>query len=476
MATFEINDAVHKSISFSDREKAVIDHPYLQRLRSIRQLGFVPLVYPSATHDRFSHALGTMHVAGLLACQFFYNDSYSAIARVLNEKEHEFLLRIIRLAGLLHDVGHAPFSHPAEAVMPQIHKLDIPRSWLVNPEEKRSASHEDYSVLLLAGMARGKDAVIEPGEAEIISSLIHHKKIKIPTSWAKHFSRRVDPQNLHLLARSLVSSNIDADRLDYLLRDSHFAGVSYGKYDLPWLISNLGVIEHKGEYLMGISDSGIHALEHYLFARYHMYVQVYLHKTVKCFEHYFHQALRERETTYVLPPEREAYVALRDSTLSEHILDASRKNPKSWSARLINRVPSRRIARIWKDRGEIEKMFVSMQGEFEKIGVHPFMVFSQTKFLDVPDAKKESRGKGQGALLFGLAAIPMVVIRKQFGVVSAASLDDSSFILKHYHHDISIGDIYILPEEYQGNEKAIIAIARKYRTFGPSEIELREEL
>lgn len=473
---YEINDAIHKSISFSEREKAVIDHPYLQRLRSIRQLGFVPLVYPSATHDRFSHALGTMHVAGLLSRQFFYNDSYSAIARILNDKEREFLWRIIRLAGLLHDAGHAPFSHPAEPVMPPMRQLDIPKSWLIDPTEQRIATHEDYSVLLIAGMSKGGGATLEPSEAEIISSLIHHKKIKIPDAWSKYFSERVDPKNLHLLARSLVSSNIDADRLDYLLRDSHFAGVSYGRYDLPWLVSNLGVIEHKGEYLMGISDSGIHALEHYLFARYHMYVQVYLHKTVKCFEHYFHQALRERETSYALPPEREAYAALRDYTLSEYILEAARKNPKSWSARLVNRVPSRRIARVWKDRSEIEKMFASMQDEFEKIGVHPFTVYSKAKFLDVPEAKKETHGKGQGALLFGLAAIPMVVIRKQFGVVSAASLDDSSFILKHYHHDISIGDIYILPEEYHGNEKAIISIARKYRTFGPSEIELREEL
>ena len=476
MSTYAINDAVHKSIIFTDREKAVIDHPYLQRLRSIRQLGFVSLVYPSATHDRFSHALGTMHVAGLLARQFFYNDSYSAIARILNEKEREFLLRIIQLAGLLHDVGHAPFSHPAEPIMPPLRQLDIPKSWLIDPGEQRMATHEDYSVLLIAGMSRGKDAVLEPDEAAIISSLIHHKKIKIPSAWSRYFSKRVDPKNLHLLARSLVSSNIDADRLDYLLRDSHFAGVSYGRDDLPWLVSNLGAIEHKGEYLMGISDSGIHALEHYLFARYHMYVQVYLHKTVKCFEHYFHQALRERETTYVLPPEREAYVALRDSTLSEQIFEAARKNPGSWSSRLVRRAPARRIARIWKDRAELDKIFVNLQREFEIIGVHPFMVFSQTKFLDVPEAKKESRGRGQGALLFGLAAIPMVVIRKQFGIVSAASLDDSSFILKHYHHDISIGDIYILPEEYHGNEKKIIEISRKYRTFGPSEIELKEEL
>jgi len=93
MPALEINDAIHQTIKLYGREEAIVDHPYLQRLRSIRQLGFVSLVYPSATHDRFSHTLGTVYVATLLARQILYDDSQSVLARVLSEKEKIFFIR-----------------------------------------------------------------------------------------------------------------------------------------------------------------------------------------------------------------------------------------------------------------------------------------------------------------------------------------------------------------------------------------------
>lgn len=472
----EINDPIHKIIALSSREAKVLDHPYMQRLRFIRQLGFVPLVYPSATHDRFSHALGTMHVAGLLSRHIFHNETHSVLARVLSGREKKFLTEILRLAALLHDIGHAPFSHPAEKVMPPFQTLKVPREWYYDPTDKRTASHEDYSVLLIAGLAEGKQAVLESEEAEIIASLVHHKKIKIPASWRRRFSKKINPASLHALTRSLISGNIDADRMDYLLRDSHFSGVTYGHFDLSWLISNLGVLEDRGQYVMSISDTGLHALEHYLFARYNMYIQVYMHKTVKCFEHYFQRALDLRETAYTIPAEREAYARMKDATLIESLSEAAERNPLSWAGRLMRREPAKRIARIWGDRNKIERIFKEISSALKPLGVRPILGFSTSRFLDIPEMYHPHRTLPRQKIQIGLATMPVVVVRKHLGVISAVSLADYSFILKRYHRDISMGDIYVLRDEYQKHRSSIQKIVKKYRTYSASELVLREEL
>ena len=472
MTYFEVRDAIHKTIRFSDEEKRIIGHPYVQRLRFIRQLGFVPLVYPSATHDRFSHSLGTMHVASLLAKQIFENEECSRLARILKPREKEFLTRILRLAGLLHDIGHAPFSHSAEKVMPPVSELAIPASWWKVKPGMRLALHEDYSALLIAGMAEGKDKLFSHDEAHIIASLVHHKAIQPPQSWNKKFSGEINAGSIHTLMKYLISSDIDADRMDYLLRDSHGAGVVYGHYDLPWLISNLGTAEQNGDYVMTISETGVHALEHYLLARYNMYTSVYMHKTSKCFEYYFHRALETREIDYTIPSDRDEFVALRDSTLMEAFFRAYAKDPLSWSGRIVKRDPARRIARIWAEEGEVSRVFTRIEKDLQKynVGVTPFLCFSRSKLLDIGKSGDFSDTRVRTPTLFdNPLPMPIKVIRNQFGVSSLAPLADYSFILRHYHQDINVGDIYILPEQYRDQEKTIRRILRSYRILSPSE-------
>lgn len=471
----EIRDAIHTRITLSEREREVLDHPYVQRLRHIRQLGFVPLVYPAATHDRFSHSIGAMHVAGLLAATILNNESLSALPRLLSAKEKTYLRGILRLAGLLHDIGHAPFSHSAELVMPQVASLALPASWLLHPHEKRTAAHEDYSALLTAGMTQGLRAVLTEDEAAIIASLVHHKKIKIPPAWGKMFGKKINAASLHAVARSLISSNMDADRMDYLLRDAHFTGVPYGHFDLDWLVSNLGVIAHKDEYLLAVPESSIHALEHYLFARSHMYSQVYMHKTAKCFEYYFQQALKEKEIPYAIPSEREAFVALRDSTLTEHLSRASARSSGSWSGRLMRRSPSKRIARISGNHAAARKLFTSLQRELAVKKIHSFLCPSHKSFLEIPPARPISSRNRQGSFLFGLAAVPIAVTRRHLGTATASSLADHSQLLAQYHRDIMIDDIYILPEDYAEHRAFIHAVMRKHHVLAPSEILLGEE-
>ncbi len=475
MAAIEIRDAIHTRITLSSREREVLDHPSVQRLRHIRQLGFVSLVYPSATHDRFSHSLGTLHVAGRLADQILFDESSSALARILAPKEKRYLREILRLAGLLHDIGHAPFSHSAELVMPPVSSLAFPQGWLLHPTEQRPATHEDYSALLIDGMAQGPDAVLTKDEAAIIASLVHHKKIKIPGAWGKMFSKKINAPSLHAIARSLISSNIDADRMDYLLRDAHFTGVPYGHFDLDWLVSNLGVITHKNEYLLAIGESSIQALEHYLFARSHMYSQVYMHKTAKCFEYYFQQTLKEKEIPYTIPAQYQAYAALRDSTLTEHLFAAAEHDARSWSGRLMRREPSKRICRITGDHAAAQKLFASLRRELTPKGIYPFLCASHKSFLEIPAARHASPASKQGSFLFGLAAVPLVVTRKHLGITSAASLANHSQLLAQYHRDIMIDDIYILPEDYASRHTFIYAVMKKHHVLAPLEILLEEK-
>lgn len=475
MSAIEIRDAIHTRIILSPREREILDHPYVQRLRHIRQLGFVSLVYPSATHDRFSHSIGTMHVAGLLANTLLNNESPSCLAPLLSAKEKNNLWGTLRLAGLLHDIGHTPFSHSAELVMPPVSSLALPRGWLLYPEEKRAATHEDYSTLLIAGMAESKDAVLTKDEAAIIASLVHHKKIGIPAAWGRMFGKKVNAPSLHAIARSLISSNIDADRMDYLLRDAHFTGVPYGHFDLDWLASNLGIIARKNEYLLTIPESGIHALEHYLFARSHMYSQVYMHKTAKCFEYYFRRALEEKEIPYAIPAQRRAFVALRDSTLTEHLFSAAARDASSWAARLMRRSPSKRIARITGNHGAAEKLFSSLRRALAPKKIRIFLCSSHKSFLEMLAARLVSPTDKQGSFLFGLAAVPIAVTRTHLGVASAGALADHSSLLAHYHRDIMIDDIYILPEDYAAHRGFVHAVMKKYHALAPSEILLNEE-
>ena len=469
----EINDPIHKRIIIKGRERQILDHPYVQRLRSIRQLGFVSFVYPSATHDRFSHAVGTLHVAHLLAEQIFENEEISFLARALNGEEKKFLKEIVRLAGLLHDIGHAPFSHTAERVMPLVEKLALPKEWLKEPNEKRTATHEDYTALLLEGMAGGREKVLDQDEAHMLASLVHHKKIKIPEAWKKRFSKRMNADSLHHIVRSLVSSDIDGDRMDYLVRDSHFAGVVYGQVDIPWLISNLGTVETRNGHLISISESGVHALEHYLFARWHMYVPVYMHKTVKRFEYYFAKAIEKGETEYRIPADRDLYAALRDSTIIESIFSAASLRPDSWSGRLARREPAKRIARIWGKEDETKKLFSKLEKNLNPFGVKPFLVTSKRKFLDLPPPAAHME-KPQGLFQLGLSTMPLVVVRNQFGRSSIAPIGDHSFVLREYHEDISISDIYIPREEYLKNEQRIHEHIKNFRVFSESEIEFDE--
>lgn len=219
-----INDPVHGFISIPDNILySLIEHPYIQRLRRINQLGLTSLVYPGAVHTRFQHTLGAFYLMG------------TAIS-VLSDKGHQITESesiAAHAAIIMHDIGHGPFSHALEQTLIE------------------SLNHEDISLLLMDKLNLHFDGALS-------------KAIEV-------FKGKTDKPFLH----QLVSSQLDMDRLDYLKRDSFFSGVSEGVIGSDRIIK---MLEIKNNNLV-VEGKGIYSIEKFLMARRLMYWQVYLHKT-----------------------------------------------------------------------------------------------------------------------------------------------------------------------------------------------------
>jgi len=225
----EIRDPIHGFIHRDPHELKVIDTGLFQRLRRIKQLALASYVYPGALHTRFEHSMGAMHVAGRVAGE-------------LRLKQHEY--RILRLAALLHDVGHGPFSHGSEEVMQGV--------------TGKKQIHEEITAQIILNSAE-LDGPLSGDERKEIVGLLNDE--------------RGDA-----VLRSILSGPLDVDKQDYLLRDSYFCGVKYGVYDIDRLIETLCILEDQGQRELAITQDGVLTLEQFVIARYHMTGQVYRHK------------------------------------------------------------------------------------------------------------------------------------------------------------------------------------------------------
>lgn len=240
-----INDPVHGFISIPHEILFdVIEHPYFQRLRRISQTGLLSLIFPGATHTRFHHALGAMHL-------MFTALETLKMKGVQISKEEE---KSAMLAILLHDVGHGPFSHALENML-----MD---DW----------HHEKLSLLLMHKMNQELG-----GELSVAMEMFQGK-----------YSRKFFNQ--------LISSQLDVDRLDYLKRDSFYTGVSEGNVNAQRIISMMNVADDE----LVIDAKGIYSIENFLTARMFMYWQVYYHKTAALAEHLLVKILkRAKELTHL---------------------------------------------------------------------------------------------------------------------------------------------------------------------------------
>lgn len=258
-----IYDAIHTVMRLPRDLRDILDLPVVQRLRSIKQMSLADLVFPTATHSRFSHALGTCHVA----------------LRMLQQLRHHLpidddLERHVAMAALLHDIGHGPFSHAFELFLSTSLAIDI--------------RHEEWTEYFLE----------ETELAELLSKRNFDTRLLLQLITLKGEARKTalgtnSDMPYLLLASDIIASQLDSDRLDYLLRDSHFSGVSNGTYDLDWLINCLHPVETNEGYRLGINSKGVGVIESFLMARRLMYKNIYYNAKLVALERILIDLLRE---------------------------------------------------------------------------------------------------------------------------------------------------------------------------------------
>ncbi|MBI5146913.1 MAG: HD domain-containing protein [Thaumarchaeota archaeon] len=230
----DIVDPIHNFIRVYETELKIIDSPIFQRLRRIRQLSGAHLTYPSAQHSRFEHSLGVMHIAG-------------QAANALKEKGllNPDQIQNIRLAALLHDVGHGPFSHLFEEVL----------------QEKRKISHEEM----------GKEIILKSEIGDTLSKSGFDKKFITKLAFGDAKYRFVN---------EIVSGSLSADMMDYLQRDGYFTGAEHAKIDHQRIIQSLDVYKSR----LALDRSALYSFESMVLSRYQMFKAVYFHKTVRSAE------------------------------------------------------------------------------------------------------------------------------------------------------------------------------------------------
>lgn len=364
-----VRDPVHFTIPLSSEERAVIDHPLFQRLRRIKQTSFLNLVFPGATHDRFSHSIGALHVAGLIFDRVSDEFVSTYGPKALQPTQRDYFRRLIRLAALLHDVGHGPFSHSLEGVTNAgrpIHPLrkrfleegSIPDHWIdpkwmaKKPWLAEATSHEDFSIAIIAKMADGR-GLIGGLEAQDVVAVLNESCV--PTQEFQLMDR-VGPSgrwSLKPALKSLVSGELDADRMDYLLRDSHYSGVPYGQYDREMILGNMVWRPNPAkanDLMVCLRRKAIHAFEDFLISRFHMFMQLYSHKTVIGFDVVLENALAELPDFHIEPDLTE-YVKWSDDWLLRKILE---NRSSVWGSFIRDRIALKHLFTV---RQEDQKAF-----------------------------------------------------------------------------------------------------------------------
>jgi uncharacterized protein len=282
---YEIRCPVHGFITINDWEREIIEQPAFQRLRRIRQLAWTDQVYPGAMHTRFEHSLGVLHVATRL-----YETIVERSRDILRSElayDEQGLRReriLVRLAALLHDVGHAPFSHAAEDLFPPVDPEGLSRIADGETDKVKRFKHESYSAAIIRTHLR---------EAIENHPLNHNYEFK-----ADQIANLLEGNTRAgraVLWREIISGQLDADRMDYLIRDSVHTGVDYGKFDWRRLVNSVELVpggENQGLRL-GVGEGGFHAAEGLVIARYFMFTQVYFHKTRVAYDIHLRNALSE---------------------------------------------------------------------------------------------------------------------------------------------------------------------------------------
>jgi len=348
----QIVDPIHDFINVYEHELDVVDDPIFQRLRRIRQLAGAHLVYPGAQHSRFEHSLGTMHVA-------------AQAATILREKNYLSTddINNLRLAALLHDIGHGPFSHLFEEVL----------------QKKKNISHEYIGEKMIRKSHIG-DLISKGGFDKLFISKLAFGNSK------------------YQFMNEIISGGLSADMMDYLLRDGYFTGAEHARIDFKRIINSLDVHERK----LSLDKSALYSFESMMISRYQMFKAVYFHKTVRAGEVMLLESmlLADNELDLTTSDLRK-YVELTDEFVISKLVSLSGPNSELKSAsRLALDYQERRLLKCVYEKifmkprmGKINPL--EIQNEISRKArvdeAEIFIDISKTPSIPLTPSKKESQ-------------------------------------------------------------------------------------
>ena len=387
-----IHDPIHGQIYLTEIEMAVVDTLEFQRLRFIRQNSLLHYVFPGAFHTRFAHSLGACHIGGQIARQ---------IIDWSNEPEIYYPLQVFRLSCLLHDIGHGAFSHSLSGVkigeryfLPTLAEVfENPESWglkepqtdivsagiikVFSEEFEKPIEHEVLSLLLVRkifGSLEERSLLESTGWGDVPAKIWAQDiaSLLLPEIPCSAFFRSEswdllsgayrdfpyldgkEPE-IHELGRDfskvlsqLVSGTIDADRMDYLIRDSLGCGVNYGMYDKEGIVSALRLIFEQGTLKVALNAKRINTVDDFLWSRFQMFKQVYCHKTHAAYNLLLEKAMEDlvKEGSLSSPSSLSEFEQLTDDRIMSQVILETQKSPdrKDWMGAFAKRELPRLVA------------------------------------------------------------------------------------------------------------------------------------
>lgn len=423
----EIRDPVHGSIYFSDAEVAVLDTAEYQRLRAIKQLGFSEFSFPGATHNRYIHSVGVSHLAGLCF------DSIFRIYPFSKPSVKTKFRQAVRLASLLHDVGHGPLSHTTEQVMPSVDDLKVQVYKNLPHGQNRRANHEDYTIKYVTDSEIAK--TIDKHFPDIghmqVATLIDKA---LPDTEDFFVDNGIDYRPI---LSQIVSSELDVDRMDYLERDSYFCGTNYGKIDLHWLLQNMTFHRLEDKMYLALNRRALYSFDDFLISRHHMHLMVYCHHKSIIYEEMLNRYLTSPDCTFVLPGNINEYTKYNDYKLHEHLDSVS----NTWARRIADRKPFKVLIELHSTH-EISRP-ENIRNTIESEGIEAIWASSKNRLSKYHTTDPDQK-------------VPTIYVVDQYDRWDKpAPIGQSTEIFKRYEGARIIDRVYVAPENYAVAKKIL---------------------
>lgn len=428
----EIRDPIHGSMDVIPPERAVLESQAFQRLRSIKQLGFSEFSFPGATHNRYLHSLGVCHLAGLAFDSIFKG-------YVFEKPENRWRFRqVLRLAALLHDIGHGPLSHTTEEVMPSLKELDIPvfrknPPRYFNGEIREKANHEDYTIKFITDSPLSEILSQQFKDIDPIHiACLISKEMECPDDFFIDNER-----NFRIILSQIVSSEMDVDRMDYLLRDSYFCGTNYGAIEREWLLQNFTYHQVDEDIHLALNRRALYTFDDFLISRHHMYLMVYFHHKSIVYEEMLLRYLTSDDCRFHLPSDINEYLSFTDSHFYEHLNTEKNK----WAQLIALRRPFEMVfeQHVLSKTNRIDEMIEAFEKQgIECIGSNSKVRLSKYHGKDPQDS-----------------AYKIFVVDQYDKKAPAVSIESCTRIFQSYEEARVVERLYVAPEKQSSARKLL---------------------